>query len=163
MVLGITLAVFIRRTVRPLSLLSEHVQAIGGGDLSRQLASDRRDEMGVITRAVESMRAGLARVVSGVREGTDAIATASGQISAGNQNLSSRTEEQASSLEQTAASMEELTTTVKQNADNARQANQLALSASEVAVKGGDVVSARWSTPWPPSMRRPRRSSTSSA
>ncbi|CAN7312417.1 methyl-accepting chemotaxis protein [Variovorax sp. LjRoot290] len=139
--LGITLVVFIRRTVRPLSLLSEHVQAIGGGDLSRQLASDRRDEMGVITRSVESMRDGLARVVSGVREGTDAIATASSQISAGNQNLSSRTEEQASSLEQTAASMEELTSTVKQNADNARQANQLALSASEVAVKGGDVVS----------------------
>ncbi|CAN7301577.1 methyl-accepting chemotaxis protein [Variovorax sp. LjRoot84] len=139
--LGIALVVFIRRTVRPLSLLSEHVQAIGGGDLSRQLASNRRDEMGVITRSVESMRDGLARVVSGVREGTDAIATASGQISAGNQNLSSRTEEQASSLEQTAASMEELTSTVKQNADNARQANQLALSASEVAVKGGDVVS----------------------
>ncbi|WP_312846094.1 Cache 3/Cache 2 fusion domain-containing protein, partial [Variovorax sp. MHTC-1] len=123
--LGIALVVFIRRTVRPLRLLSEHVQAIGAGDLSRQLASDRRDEMGVITRAVESMRDGLARVVSGVREGTDAIATASGQISAGNQNLSSRTEEQASSLEQTAASMEELTSTVKQNADNARQANQL--------------------------------------
>ncbi|MGJ7582933.1 methyl-accepting chemotaxis protein, partial [Variovorax sp. RHLX14] len=141
LVLGAALIVFIRRTVRPLGLLSEHVQALGQGDLSKQLASDRRDEMGVITRAVESMRENLAGVVGGVREGTDAIATASGQISAGNQNLSTRTEEQASSLQQTAASMEELTSTVKQNADNARQANQLALSASEVALKGGDVVS----------------------
>jgi methyl-accepting chemotaxis protein-2 (aspartate sensor receptor) len=141
LVLGAALIVFIRRTVRPLSLLSEHVQALGQGDLSQRLASDRRDEMGVITRAVESMREGLAGVVGGVREGTDAIATASGQISAGNQDLSTRTEEQASSLQQTAASMEELTSTVKQNADNARQANQLALSASEVALKGGDVVS----------------------
>jgi methyl-accepting chemotaxis protein-2 (aspartate sensor receptor) len=139
--LGAALIVFIRRTVRPLGLLSVHVQALGRGDLSRQLDSDRRDEMGVITRAVEAMRQGLAGVVGGVRQGTDAIATASGQISAGNQNLSARTEEQASALEQTAASMEELTSTVKQNADNARQANQLALSASEVAVKGGDVVS----------------------
>ncbi|MGK6311144.1 methyl-accepting chemotaxis protein [Variovorax sp. DT-64] len=138
--LGAALIVFIRRTVRPLGLLSVHVQALGRGDLSRQLESDRRDEMGVITRAVEAMRQGLAGVVGGVRQGTDAIATASGQISAGNQNLSSRTEEQASSLQQTAASMEELTSTVKQNADNARQANLLALSASEVAVKGGSVV-----------------------
>jgi methyl-accepting chemotaxis protein len=138
--LGFALVAFIRRTVRPLSELSEHVQAIGGGDLSRELASQRRDEIGVITRSVDAMRAGLARVVRGVREGTDAIATASGQISAGNQNLSSRTEEQASSLEETAASMEELTSTVKQNADNARQANQLAMSASEVAAKGGAVV-----------------------
>ena len=140
LVLGFALVLFIRRTVQPLRELSEHVQAMGGGDLSRSLTSKRRDEMGVITRSVETMRDGLARVVRGVREGTDAIATASGQISAGNQNLSSRTEEQASSLEQTAASMEELTSTVKQNADNARQANQLAVSASEVAVKGGTVV-----------------------
>jgi methyl-accepting chemotaxis protein len=140
LVLGATLIIYIRRTVRPLSVLSGHVQTIGQGDLSQQLTSDRRDEMGVITRAVESMRDGLATVVGGVRQGTDAIATASGQIAAGNQDLSSRTEEQASSLEQTAASMEELTSTVKQNADNARQANQLALSASEVAIKGGNVV-----------------------
>jgi len=140
LVLGAALIVFIRRTVRPLGLLSEHVQALGQGDLSRQLASDRRDEMGVITRAVESMRESLAGVVGGVRAGTDAIATASGQISAGNQDLSVRTEEQASSLQQTAASMEELTGTVKQNADNARQANQLALSASGVALRGGEVV-----------------------
>ena len=140
LVLGVALIVFIRRTVRPLGLLSEHVQALGRGDLSRQLASDRRDEMGVITRAVESMRRSLAGVVSGVRAGTDAIATASGQISAGNQDLSVRTEEQVSSLQQTAASMEELTGTVKQNADNARQANQLALSASGVALRGGEVV-----------------------
>ncbi|WP_207309884.1 methyl-accepting chemotaxis protein [Variovorax paradoxus] len=139
-VLGAALIIFLRRTVRPLSVLGEHVQTIGQGDLSRQLSSNRRDEIGVITRAVESMRAGLANVVGGVRTGTDAIATASGQIAAGNQDLSSRTEEQASSLEETAASMEELTSTVKQNADNARQANQLALSASEVAIKGGNVV-----------------------
>ncbi|MDM0104390.1 methyl-accepting chemotaxis protein [Variovorax sp. J22R24] len=139
--LGLGLVMFIRRTVRPLSLLGAHVEVIGGGDLSKQLLSDRRDEMGVITRAVEAMRESLAQVVGQVREGTYTIATASGQIASGNQDLSSRTEEQASSLEQTAASMEELTSTVKQNADNARQANQLAVSASEVAVKGGSVVS----------------------
>jgi methyl-accepting chemotaxis protein len=79
-------------------------------------------------------------IVGEVRQGTDTIATASGQIAAGNMDLSSRTEEQASSLEETAASMEELTSTVKQNADNARQANQLAVSASSVAVRGGSVV-----------------------
>jgi methyl-accepting chemotaxis protein len=80
-------------------------------------------------------------IVSQVRTGTDAIATASGQISAGNLDLSARTEQQASSLEETAAAMEELTTTVRQNADNARQANQLSMTASKVAVQGGAVVS----------------------
>ena len=141
MVMAVALGVVIRRTVLPLKLLSQQVEAIGQGDLSQQLVSNRRDEIAVITRAVEAMRNSLARLVSQVRQGTDTIATASSQIAAGNQDLSSRTEEQASSLEQTAASMEELTSTVKQNADNARQANQLAVSASSVAVRGGSAVS----------------------
>jgi len=140
-VLCLGLVLFIRRTVRPLADLGKHVGAIGEGDLSTPLSSRRRDEIGVITRAVDAMRLGLANVVGEVRNGTDTIATASSQIASGNQDLSSRTEEQASSLEETASSMEELTSTVKQNADNARQANQLAVSASEVAVRGGDVVS----------------------
>ncbi|CAA2109827.1 methyl-accepting chemotaxis protein [Variovorax paradoxus] len=139
--LGVGLVAFIRRTVRPIGVLSEHVEAIGGGDLSGRLASERRDEIGVITRSVETMRDSLVRIVREVRTGTDTIATASGQIASGNQDLSSRTEQQASSLEETAASMEELTSTVKQNADNARQANQLALLASDVASKGGSAVS----------------------
>lgn len=76
-----------------------------------------------------------------MRSGTDTIATASNQISAGNLDLSLRTVQQASSLEETASSMEELAGTIKQNADSARQATQLALAASTVALKGGDVVS----------------------
>jgi methyl-accepting chemotaxis protein len=75
-----------------------------------------------------------------VRSGTDAIATASSQLGAGNRDLSSRTEHQASALEETASSMEELTSTVKQNADNAWQANRLAANASAIAVKGGELV-----------------------
>ncbi len=112
---------------------------IAEGDLAVRIDLRRGDQASLL-HAIRGMRDSLSTVVTAVRLGTDAIATASGQIAAGNQDLSSRTEEQASSLEQTAASMEELTSTVKQNADNARQANQLALSASEVAVKGGGVV-----------------------
>lgn len=139
--LGLGLMVFIRRTVRPLGILSEHVQAIGRSDLSQPMDSTRRDEIGVITRDVESMRQGLVRSMRTVKAATESIFTASGEIASGNLDLSARTEEQASSLEETASSMEELTSTVKQNADNARQANQLAVSASDVAVKGGAVVS----------------------
>ena len=50
----------------------------------------------------------LSRMVGEVRQGVDAIATASTQIAQGNSDLSARTEQQASSLEETAASMEEM-------------------------------------------------------
>jgi methyl-accepting chemotaxis protein len=75
-----------------------------------------------------------------VRSGTDTIATASAEISAGNMDLSSRTEQQAGSLGTTASTVEELTGTVRQNADNARQASQLSIAASDIATRGGAVV-----------------------
>ncbi|EYC52705.1 chemotaxis protein [Hylemonella gracilis str. Niagara R] len=89
---------------------------------------------------MRDMRDSLVKVVSRVRQGAEAVSTASAEIAQGNADLSSRTESQASSLEETAASMEELGSTVKQNADNSRQANQLAQGASTVAIKGGEVV-----------------------
>ncbi len=89
---------------------------------------------------LKSMQDSLVQIVSQVRNGSSAMATATSQIAAGNLDLSSRTEEQASALEQTAASMQELATTVKQNFESGKHANQLAGSASEVAVRGGSVV-----------------------
>ena len=124
----------------PLRAAVRATREVANGTLTMKLERHSEDETGQLMQALKDMNDSLARVVGQVRLGTDTIATASGQIAAGNQDLSQRTEEQASSLEQTAASMEELTGTVKQNADNARQANQLAQSASEVAVKGGAVV-----------------------
>ncbi|MDH6591121.1 methyl-accepting chemotaxis protein [Variovorax sp. TBS-050B] len=141
LLIGALCAWLIARSVtRPIARAVEVAQTVASGDLGSQIQVVSRDETGQLMQALKNMNDSLAKVVGEVRHGTDAIATASGQIAAGNQDLSSRTEEQASSLEQTAASMEELTSTVKQNADNARQANQLALSASEVAVRGGGVV-----------------------
>ncbi|MBV8635852.1 MAG: MCP four helix bundle domain-containing protein [Burkholderiaceae bacterium] len=113
---------------------------IASGDLQGAINTDDSDHTSLLV-AMKTMRDSLVHIVAQVRVGTDSIATASGEIAAGNLDLSGRTEQQASSLEKTASSMEELTATVKQNADNARQANQLAASASEVAVKGGAVVS----------------------
>jgi aerotaxis receptor len=132
---------FLVRTVaRPLIKATKAAQAIAGGDLVK-FEINSADETKHLLLALSQMSANLLAVVSDISANIEVVATASGQIAAGNMDLSSRTEEQASSLEETAASMEELTSTVKQNADNARQANQLAVSASEVAVKGGSVVS----------------------
>jgi len=112
---------------------------IADGDLYTDVELRPGDDRSLLF-AMKSMRDRLARIVREVRQGTDMIASASGQIASGNLDLSSRTEQQASSLEETASSMEELTSTVKQNADNARQANMLAQTASTVAGQGGDVV-----------------------
>ena len=113
---------------------------VAQGDLTVQVEVRSKDETGELMQALKDMTASLLRIVTEVRGGTQAIATASRQIASGNIDLSARTEQQASSLEETASSMEELTSTVQQNAQNAHEANGLAASASAVAGKGGAVV-----------------------
>jgi methyl-accepting chemotaxis protein len=115
-------------------------EMVAAGDLTGEIEVTSADETGRLLGALRDMNTRLVKIVSEVRSGTDAIATASSQIAAGNRDLSSRTEDQASSLEETASSMEELTSTVRQNADNASQANRLVTTTSTIAVKGGELV-----------------------
>ncbi|TFW21764.1 HAMP domain-containing protein [Massilia arenosa] len=133
-------AAVVRGIVQPLNKAVDLAKAVAEGDLTRDIVATSQDETGDLMRALETMNAGLARIVARVRAGTDTIATASSQIAVGNLDLSARTEQQAASIEETASSMEELTSTVQQNADHAREANRLAQSASTVAAAGGAVV-----------------------
>ncbi len=138
---GVGAAVYLVRAIgRPLEEAVAIARRVAQGDLSVAIHTASGNEFGQLLSALDDMNRGLARIVGEVRAGTEAIAEASTQISAGNRDLSSRTEQQAGTLEETAASVEELSSTVRQNAENAQQANALAASASHVAVKGGTVV-----------------------
>jgi len=118
----------------------DSAEAIAGGDLSRSIQAEGRDECAQLLAALAGMRNRLSDLVSDVRRNAEGVASASVQISHANNDLSARTEEQASALQQTAAAMDELSSTVRMNADNARQANVLAQGACEVAAQGGEVV-----------------------
>ncbi|WP_437609959.1 methyl-accepting chemotaxis protein [Erwinia sp. V71] len=138
---AVLLGFFLTRSiVRPLREAVGIAENVASGDLRTTIRVTSSDETGQLMQALKNMNDNLLQIVTEVRSGTDLIATASSQISAGNMDLSSRTEQQASSLEETASAMEEMTSTVKQNADNARQANQLAAQASQVAVQSGNAV-----------------------
>ena len=129
-----------RSVVVPVRRVQAAAEAIANGDLSVQVQTDSRDEIGQLTQAMGHMVESLRGIVASVRNSSDSIATGSAQIATGNADLSQRTEEQASNLQETASSMEQLTATVKQNAETAREASQLATNASAVAVDGGAVV-----------------------
>ena len=99
-----------------------------------------RPAPGSLLDALSAMLRSLRGTVAQVRQATESMNTASGEIASGNQDLSSRTEQAAASLQQTASSMEELTVTVRQSAASAAEANQLAHGASTVASRGGEVM-----------------------
>jgi methyl-accepting chemotaxis protein len=128
-----------RSIVQPLHQAVAIAETVARGDLSTPIAVDADGaETGRLLGALKAMNEGLSAVVSTVRESSQAIATQSTQIAAGNADLSQRTERQAVSLEQTAATMEQLTATVRQNAEVAERATRLADAATAAAGQGGE-------------------------
>ncbi|HEX7932276.1 MAG TPA: Tar ligand binding domain-containing protein, partial [Paraburkholderia sp.] len=129
-----------RAIMAPLSEALTHFEAIAAGDLQRNIAHHRADEMGRLLDGLRNMQTQLAHTVTAVRLSSRSIGAATAEIAAGTLDLSSRTEEQAASLEQTAASMTELTGTVRQNATRAQQAHAIAGEASAAACDGSGTI-----------------------
>jgi methyl-accepting chemotaxis protein len=137
---GVVLTLLLARgLLQRMARVSAGMAAMADGDLSHVVAAQGRDEVGRLMGDFERVRQRLAASIHSVRQASESVRVAAGEIAAGNVDLSQRTEHQASSLQHTASSMEQLNVTVRNSADTARQANELAASASAVAGKGGDV------------------------
>ncbi len=119
---------------------SRAAQAIAAGELGTVEAARSRDEFADLIADLQKADRALARVIAGVKNSSESIATASSEIAVGTQDLSARTEQTASSLQQTASSMEQLTGTVTHSSASAEAARSLSSSAAEVAQRGGAVV-----------------------
>jgi len=129
-----------RSVTQPLQQAAAATERIAGGDLTADVHSSLGDELGDLLRGLGRMQQALHESISTVRSSADAIATASGEVSAGSLDLSTRTEEAAASLEQTAAAMHHITDTAQANASSAGEANRLASGVSGVAARGGAAV-----------------------
>ncbi len=129
-----------RRLVAEINQAVQLSEQVASGNLTSELSSSRRDEIGDLVRSLASMVKQLRGSLHTVRAATGNIAGASVEIASGNLDLSQRTEQTAASLQETAGSMSQLTIAVRQSADAAAQADQLASSAAEVAQRGGKVV-----------------------
>ena len=81
-----------RSITQPMRQAVSAAERVASGDLSGTIEIRAGDETGRLLRALRDMNGSLGEVVGQVRAGTDAIATASGQIADGNQDLSQRTE-----------------------------------------------------------------------
>ena len=77
----------------------------------------------------------IQRVISGLTDGAEQVASASSQVSSSSQHLAEGSSEQASSLEETSSSLEEMASMTKQNADNANQAKAMMKETTEIVAK----------------------------
>ncbi len=130
----------IRQLLVPVAQMVEVTEAIAAGDLSQQIPSGRRDELGRVLRALQDMQQRLRSLVQRIQEDAGSIRVAVQEIASGNQDLAGRTEQAAARLQQTASNVQSLTLAVQHSSESAADAETLASSAAEVAERGGQVV-----------------------
>jgi methyl-accepting chemotaxis protein len=80
------------------------------------------------------------RIIEGLTEGGEQVASASGQVSSASQSLAEGASEQAAGIEETSSSLEEMSSMTKQNAGNADQANSLMGEAKGLVDQGQESM-----------------------
>ncbi len=96
--------------------------------------------IGITFLIIRSITKPLTRVVGGLSEASDQVASASSQVSSSSQSLAEGSSEQASALEETSSSLEEMSSMTKQNADNSAQAKALMADVKKIVAKVNDHV-----------------------
>ncbi len=119
-VVVVVVSLLIGRTITaPLKNMVETVNVIAEGDLTRRLNLNRRDEIGEVAEAVDTMSRKMSEAV--------------GRSTSISRILESSAGDQAASLEETAASLEEMSAMTRQNAENANSANTLMINTNKVS------------------------------
>lgn len=82
-----------------------------------------------ITRSVTGP---IRRIIAGLNDGVEQVASASLQVSSASQSLAEGASQQAAAIEETSSSMEEMSSMTKQNSESAQQANALMSESQKV-------------------------------
>ncbi|BBO68963.1 hypothetical protein DSCA_28930 [Desulfosarcina alkanivorans] len=142
LLVGIVLGMAITRgIVGKLSRAVVFAKAIAAGDLTADIDVDRKDELGMMARALKEMVSKLRGIVEGVKRASENVASGSQELSASSEQMSQGATEQAAAAEEAASSMEQMAANIKQSADNALQTEKIAAKSAEDAHTGGKAVS----------------------
>ncbi|MBF0416385.1 MAG: methyl-accepting chemotaxis protein [Magnetococcales bacterium] len=140
-VAGALLAFFLSRSlVRAITGCIGNMTRMSEGDLTIRCVSNRQDELGDMSRAIDAMAVKLREVLGEVTAASEQVAIGSNEISDAAQTLSQGATEQAASIEQTSSAMEEMSSNISQNTDNANTTQSIAQKAAKDAAEGGAAV-----------------------
>ncbi len=127
------------------SNLGQDLSKIASGDISFSIPKGfekRKDELGVIARAINQLLEGLGDIIQQIQEGANQLANASQQMSAGSQTLSQGANEQAASIEEVSSTLEEISANIEQNTNNAQSTESISKNAQEGIAQVAEKASA---------------------
>mgnify|MGYP002517225340 CR=1 FL=1 len=135
--------IYIGKITKLLSALAKDLTKLSQGDLSWDVPPfliTKKDEFGMIARAINNFLFVLNEKVRIVYESADMVKSSAEEVAQGNVDLSDRTESQASGLEETASSMEEIASTIKSSADHTVEGNNMMISSRNAIEEAGRII-----------------------
>ena len=130
----------LRGIIRPLREAVAVSNAMAEGDLTVDIVSRSKDEVGQLTSAMANMLGALRNVVSEVSLASEQVTSGSEELASSAIDLSHGATEQASAVEEVSAAMEEMTSSIGQNAENAQTTNTMTNKAARDTESGGKAV-----------------------
>lgn len=140
---------------KPLQEITDISQEISMGNLTREIAIHRGDEIGMLAKAFSKMVVEIRNLVSQVKQGAHQIATASEELSVSSRQMSdnsARTEQQVSSVsaaserthenvQTVAAAAEEMSATAKEISKNIQEETRITMQAVKLAESTNNTIS----------------------
>ena len=120
--------------------LTSSLARMAKGDLGGRIEHQFTGQYEQLRQAFNSSLEQLEDIVSGLRQASGALRTATAEILSGANDLSGRTTKQAATIEETSAAVEQLSSAVADNAKRAATASDKARSVSQNATEGGAVM-----------------------
>ena len=140
-IFGVACALFITQAiVGPLQRVVGIARKVADGDLTTNIDSDRRDELGQLMQAMQAMTLSLRDLIGKLSAGITQLATAAEELSAVTEQTSAGVTQQRMETEQVATAMHEMTATVQDVARNAESAAGSAKDAEEQTHQGSTIV-----------------------
>ncbi len=116
----ILFAVILGRMIsQPITRLLDKTNQIAKGDLTVEIHSKHKDEVGILSESLNEMVVKLRLIVGEILEGSGNVVQASDQMSKAAQSIASGASEQAASTEEISSSMQQMVANIMQNSENA--------------------------------------------
>ncbi|HFF2233361.1 TPA: methyl-accepting chemotaxis protein CtpH [Pseudomonas aeruginosa] len=129
-----------RNLVRPVQRLIEHIAQLSHGDFGERIEIRRKDELGKLALAANTLRDFLVDIFDRLRRSTRDLDSASGSLNAITSLMAAGTREQFSRTDQVATAMQEMSATAQEVARYAGDAARAADEADDSAQRGEDVM-----------------------
>jgi methyl-accepting chemotaxis protein len=129
-----------RRIVRPILGVVDRLNALAAGDLTGRMADDRRDEIGQVARAYNSVAAQFGDIVRGIVTTASGLSGQAQQLSNAIEGLRAGARDQATAIEATGRSLDDMTASVRTNRDHTGQARQVAAESKTNAERDSAIV-----------------------